>query len=101
MKLTAEQIQKNWNDLLLVISNEISSPRREKLLEFYKTYSERLMMMPAAHKKEYHNAFPGGYVEHVLRVIRCAEKQYNLWEEEGADMTTFTVEELSILSPES
>jgi hypothetical protein len=94
MKLTAEQIQKNWNDLLLVISNEISSPRREKLLEFYETYSERLMMMPAAHKKEYHNAFPGGYVEHVLRVIRCAEKQYNLWEEEGADMTTFTMEEL-------
>ena len=30
------------------------------------------MMMPAAHKKEYHNAFPGGYVEHVNRVVRCA-----------------------------
>jgi len=94
MNLTAEQIQKNWNDLMLIISNEISSPRREKLLEFYETYAERLMLMPAAHKKEYHNAFPGGYVEHVLRVIRCAEKQYNLWEEEGADMTTFTMEEL-------
>jgi len=94
MNLTAEQIQKNWNDLMLIISNEISSPRREKLLEFYEQYAERLMLMPAAHKKEYHNAFPGGYVEHVLRVIRCAEKQYNLWEEEGADMTTFTMEEL-------
>ena len=94
MNLTAEQIQKNWNDLMLVISNEISSPRREKLLAFYEQYAERLMLMPAAHKKEYHNAFPGGYVEHVLRVIRCAEKQYNLWEEEGADMSTFTMEEL-------
>lgn len=94
MNLTAEQIQKNWDDLMLIISNEISSPRREKLLEFYEQYSERLMLMPAAHKKEYHNAFPGGYVEHVLRVIRCAEKQYNLWEEEGADMSTFTREEL-------
>jgi len=94
MNLTAEQIQKNWNDLILIISNEISSPRREKLLEFYEQYAERLMLMPAAHKKEYHNAFPGGYVEHVLRVIRCAEKQYNLWEEEGCDMSTFTMEEL-------
>jgi len=84
MNLTAEQIQKNWNDLILVISNEISSPRREKLLEFYEQYAERLMLMPAAHKKEYHNAFPGGYVEHVLRVIRCAKKQYNLWEEEDS-----------------
>ena len=50
--------------------------------------------MPAAHKKEYHNAFPGGYVEHVNRVVRCSLKQYTLWKEEGADITTFTVEEL-------
>lgn len=94
MNLTAEQIQENWNELMRVIETNISSPRKEKLLEFYNQYSERLMLMPAAHKKEYHNAFPGGYVEHVLRVIRCAIKQANLWEDEGADMSTFTNEEL-------
>ena len=94
MNLTAEQIQNNWDELMLIISNEISSPRREKLLEFYEQYAERLMLMPAAHKKEYHNAFPGGYVEHVLRVIRCALKQVQLWEDEGCDMSTFTIEEL-------
>jgi hypothetical protein len=94
MNLTAEQIQDNWNELMLIISNEISSPRREKLLEFYEQYADRLMLMPAAHKKEYHNAFPGGYVEHVLRVIRCAFKQAQLWEDEGCDMSTFTIEEL-------
>jgi hypothetical protein len=76
------------------IDEFISSPRKEKLLEFYDQYSERLMLMPAAHKKEYHNAFPGGYVEHVLRVVRCALKQAELWDSEGADMSTFTVEEL-------
>jgi hypothetical protein len=94
MKLTAEQIQDNWNELMRVIETNISSPRKEKLLEFYEQYADRLMLMPASHKKEYHNAFPGGYVEHVLRVIRCADKQYNLWENEGADMSTFTFEEL-------
>ena len=52
------------------------------------------MLMPAAHKKEYHNSFPGGYVEHVNRVVRCALKQAKLWEEEGCDMSTFTTEEL-------
>jgi hypothetical protein len=46
------------------------------------------MLMPAAHKKEYHNAFPGGYVEHVNRVITCALKQHDLWAQMGADMTT-------------
>jgi hypothetical protein len=76
------------------INEYISEPRKEKLLEFYEQYAERLMLMPAAHKKEYHNAFPGGYVEHVLRVIRCALKQSELWESEGCDMSTFTTEEL-------
>jgi len=94
MNFTPEQIQDNWNELMDVIKCDISSPRREKLLEFYEQYADRLILMPAAHKKEYHNAFPGGYVEHVLRVIRCALKQYELWAEEGADMSTFTLEEL-------
>ena len=94
MNLTAEQIQKNWDDLMSYIDEHISSPRKEKLLEFYNQYSERIMLMPASHKKEYHNAFPGGYVEHVLRVIRCAIKQARLWDEEGCDMSTFTLEEL-------
>jgi len=94
MKLTAEQIQENWNIFIGNIEKYISSPRKEKLLEFYEKYQERISLMPAAHKKEYHNAFPGGYVEHVNRVVRCSLKQAELWKEEGADMDTFTIEEL-------
>lgn len=94
MKLTAEQIQKNWDIFMRNISSFITGERKEKLIEFYEQYAERIMLMPAAHKKEYHNAFPGGYVEHVNRVVRCALKQYDLWKEEGCDMTTFTIEEL-------
>ena len=94
MNLTAEQIQNNWNVFLGIIEEHISSPRKEKLLEFYDQYAERVMLMPAAHKKEYHNAFPGGYVEHVIRVVRCALKQHQLWTDEDADMSGYTVEEL-------
>ena len=94
MTLTAEQIQSNWDIFIGNINAHISSPRKEKLVEFYEKYAERVMLMPAAHKKEYHNAFPGGYVEHVNRVVRCALKQSKLWESEGCDMTTFTEEEL-------
>ena len=50
--------------------------------------------MPAAHKKEYHSAFPGGYVDHVNRVVKSSLKLYDLWEEMGCDMSTFTKEEL-------
>ena len=94
MILEAKDIQSNWELFLANIESHISGERKQKLLDFYKQYEERVMLMPAAHKKEYHNAFPGGYVEHVNRVVRCALKQYDLWAEEGADMTTFTKEEL-------
>lgn len=94
MNLTAEEIQSNWEKLLSYIDKFISSPRKEKLLEFYNQYSERLMLMPAAHKKEYHNAFPGGYVEHVNRVIEASLKIYDVWAEFEMDRSTFTIEEL-------
>jgi hypothetical protein len=94
MNLTAEQIQSNWGEFISNIESHITGDRKQKLLDFYDKYQERIMLMPAAHKKEYHNSFPGGYVEHVNRVVRCALKQSQLWKEEGADMTTFTTEEL-------
>ena len=94
MKLTAEQIQDNWNVFLGLIKEHISSPRKEKLLDFYNQYADRIMFMPAAHKKEYHNAFPGGYVEHVIRVVNCSLKQHQLWADEGVDTSTYTIEEL-------
>ena len=94
MNLTAEQIQGNWDTFTFNIETHITGDRKQALLDFYNKYQERVMLMPAAHKKEYHNSFPGGYVEHVNRVVRCALKQAKLWEEEGCDMSTFTTEEL-------
>jgi hypothetical protein len=94
MKLTAEQIQQNWTDLEETITNYISEPRKSALLDFYDKFQERIMLMPAAHKKEYHNAFPGGYVDHVLRVVDCALKLNDIWVEMGVDNTTYTKEEL-------
>lgn len=94
MNLTAEHLQANWVTLTSYIETYISSPRKEKLLEFYKKYEERLILMPAAHKREYHNAFPGGYVDHVNRVIKASLTISDVWREFGADMSTFTQEEL-------
>ena len=94
MKLTAEQIQMNWVEFMSNIDTYISSPRKEQLTKFYEKYAERIMLMPAAHKKEYHSAFPGGYVDHVNRVVKAALSMSAVWEGFGCDMTTFTTEEL-------
>ena len=94
MKLTAEEIEGNWNTFIGYINKYISSPRKEKLLDFYKKFEDRLVLMPAAHKKEYHNSFPGGYIDHVNRVIECSLKVNSVWSEMGVDKTTYTIEEL-------
>jgi len=94
MKLTAEQILENWEEFLGNIETHITGDRKDQLLEFYEKHAERIMMMPASHKKEYHNAFPGGYVEHVNRVVQGALKLHFVWEEMGVDTSTYTVEEL-------
>tara|TARA_R110000744_G_scaffold2886_11_gene11507 strand:- start:825 stop:1595 length:771 start_codon:yes stop_codon:yes gene_type:complete len=94
MKLSAEQIKENWDQFIHNIDSYISSPRKEQLIKFYEMYAERIMMMPAAHKKEYHSAFPGGYVDHVNRVVNAALEMSYIWDKFGCDMTTFTQEEL-------
>ncbi len=94
MKLTAQEISNNWEVFLSNIDNHISEPRRSQLKEFYLKYQDRIIIMPASHKKEYHNAFPGGYVDHVNRVVKCALGQYKLWTHMGMDSSTFTLEEL-------
>lgn len=94
MEFTAEEIQKNWDQFNSNIEKYISGERKQKLLDFYKKYEDRVVLMPAAHKKEYHNAFPGGYVDHINRVVSAALKMYDVWAEFGADMDTFTTEEL-------
>jgi hypothetical protein len=91
--ITAEQIQDNWIQFLSIIDKHITGERKNKLLEFYKQYEDRFVLLPASHKKAYHNCFPGGYIDHVLRVIECSLKLDMVWREMGmAD--TYTTEEL-------
>jgi hypothetical protein len=94
MKLTAEQIKTNWDTLMSRIDAYIAEPRRSQLKQLYNNYQERIIMMPASYKKEYHNAFPGGYVDHVIRVIDSSLKVNEVWKEMGVDQSTYTTEEL-------
>ncbi len=93
MELTAEQIQSNWEKFIGYINTYISDPRGEKLIAFYTKHEDEVAMMPASHKKAYHNAFPGGYVDHVNRVIEAALEFNKTWLMFGAE-ENYTVEEL-------
>ena len=93
MSLSAEQIQTNWNKFLAYINTYISDPRREKVLAFYKKFEDDLVLMPASHKVAYHNAFPGGYIDHVNRVVEGALHINEIWAKFGAEQN-YTAEEL-------
>ena len=92
-QLTEKQILDNWNKLIKLIEDTFDGERKEKLLEMYKHFEDRMVTAPASGKAAYHNAMVGGYVEHVLHVTDCALKIKNLWESERA-MINFTDEEL-------
>ena len=92
-KLSAEQIQMNWETLMDVINKHIGDDRKENLMKFYDDFKERMMFAPASAKGHFHNAMPGGYVEHVLHIVKHSLQLKELWESNGATIN-FTDEEL-------
>jgi hypothetical protein len=92
-QLTEKQIIENWESLMKLIEDTFDGERKEKLLEMYKYFEDRMSVAPASGKAHYHNAMVGGYVEHVLHVTNCALKIKKLWVEDGATIN-FTDEEL-------
>ena len=94
MNLTEEQLLENWNDLIKIIDDNFEGERKEKLKTMYEGFQERMMYAPASSKEHFHNCFIGGYVEHVLRVVKCADQTYNLWKSMGSSMEGYTREEL-------
>ena len=94
MNLTEEQLLQNWNSLMEVIEENFDGERKEKLTKMYNSFQDRMMFTPASGNINYHNAFVGGYVEHVLRVCKAAKHTYDLWKHMGSSMEGYTLEEL-------
>ena len=96
-ELTPEQIHENWVKLINLIkdtfSEEYPDNRREKLLNMYQYFEDRMCVAPASGREHFHNAHVGGYVEHVLHVVDCAVQIKELWVKNNATIN-FTDEEL-------
>ena len=91
--IEAKQIENNWNQLMEYIEKYISEDRKSNLIEMYNHFKDRMMFAPASAKEHYHNAIPGGYVEHILHIIENSLQLKELWEKNGAHIN-FTEEEL-------
>ena len=68
-QLTEEQLLGNWNKLLQLVEDTFEGERKERLLEMYKHFEDRMVVAPASGKEEYHYCYAGGYVNHVIHVV--------------------------------
>lgn len=70
--LTAEEIANNWERFRGLCSR--LGERSEAVLNMVDTLGDRLMFCPASSRAHFHNSFPGGLVDHSLRVLLNANK---------------------------
>jgi hypothetical protein len=90
--LQAEKILSNFEKHQKIVKTYIGD-RQEQVLSMIDKLGENYVMAPASSKTWYHSAFPGGYVDHVNRVVEYALKQMRLYKEMGG-VVDFTEEEL-------
>lgn len=67
---SVKAIEKNF-DMFRGLCEKLGD-RSEAVLAGVDSMAERIAMAPASSRLEYHNAFPGGLVEHSIRVLRKA-----------------------------
>ena len=89
---TAEELVSNYEKFRKLINQTFSDDRLESLNKMYDHFEERILYTPASSFEHFHNAFPGGYVDHVLRATRNAVKTYEFQQELGIDMGDLTRE---------
>ena len=93
MTLTEQQITDNYKELRKIINDTFSDLRLDKLNHMYDDLEDRMVVAPASSVEHYHNSKVGGYVEHILHVVKFAQQIKKLWEDAGATID-FTDEEL-------
>ena len=92
---TNEQLEQNYNKFLEALKKTFSGERLEKLLHMYsmEELGPNLMLSPASGNVNYHNAYEGGYIDHVMNVARNSIRMMKLYQEAGGQID-FTQEEL-------
>jgi hypothetical protein len=71
-ELTPEEIEKNWDKFFGMLSK--LGDRQQAAEAMVEHLGERLALCPASSRKDFHNCFPGGLVDHSLRVLSNAAK---------------------------
>jgi hypothetical protein len=94
-KYTDEQLETNYTKFIEALKKSFDGERLEKLLQMYsmEELGANLMLSPASGNINYHNAYEGGYIDHVMNVARNSLRMMKLYQDAGG-YVDFTQEEL-------
>jgi len=84
--LDENKIAENYEKFRKLINQTFEGERLEKLNKMYDHIENRIILTPASSTEHFHNAFAGGYIDHILRVTRNAIKIYDLYDSLGMEL---------------
>lgn len=92
---TEKELKENYEKFTKILNKYFSGERLEKLLHMYSEteLGVNLTIAPASGSKNYHNAYVGGYIDHIFNVTKNALKMKELFISSGGQID-FTDEEL-------
>jgi hypothetical protein len=95
MKKTEAELKANYEKFIAIVKKYITGDRLDKVLFMYSDdeLGGNLMVSPASGNVGYHNAYEGGYIDHIFNVCKNALKMKDLFIAQGGTQD-FTDEEL-------
>ena len=97
INLTDAEIQENYKEFLKFVGDVFTGERKEKLLKMYSDEDGSLGLplatAPASMCEHFHLCHPGGYLQHIMNVIKLSFAGKKLFEIAGANID-FTDEQM-------
>lgn len=95
MKHTVKELEENYDRFITTLKKVFSGDRLKKLLHMYSMdeLGSNLLLSPASLRKNWHNAYEGGYMDHIMNVVNNSMRVLKLYKEIGG-FINFTEEEL-------
>jgi len=95
MNYTEAKLQENYTTFIEFLKKVFTGERLEKLLHMYSQdeLGVNVLISPASSFKHFHNAYDGGYLDHIMGVAKNSIRIMNLYKEAGG-IIDFTQEEL-------
>ena len=83
--LSETEIEQNFQEFIDFVKREFKGERRERLLKMYDedNLGLSLAMSPASTTEHFHLCHPGGYIQHVMNVVRLSFAQKKVFEVSG------------------